>query len=58
MTCGKHTHIEGPFLVVLKTNQYEFEWYICIFLYRLYICTNVITVHEPETKYVCVLYSS
>ena len=34
LTCGKHTHIEGLLPDVLKTNQYEFELYIRIFLYK------------------------
>ena len=45
--CGKHTHIEGLFPVILKTKQHEFEWYILTYLY---ICRNFITVYEPETK--------
>ena len=39
----QHTRIEGPFPVVLKTNQYEFECYSYIFLYRfihLYKCEH------------------
>ena len=57
VTCGKHTGIEGLFPVVLKTNHYEFEWYILYSYTDLYVCTKLITVYEPETKYGCVLYS-